>query len=316
MKHFGDITKIKGNEVPLVDIVCGGSPCQDLSIAGKRLGMQHSDLGDSETTRSGLFMEQIRIIKEMHDECRRTNKPLRPRYMLWENVCGVFSLNGGETFRAVLEETARIADSSASIPRLADGESWSNSGCILADRWSIAWRVHSAEFWGCPQRRYRVSLIADFRGQTAPEILFERESVQRNTQESGEERQDSADSSQRGIGTICFCEREGKDGGVKEYSPNTSEPEHSRSPIIKQSANCEGVDLFNQAVTGDVSMSITGAATDPHHIPCVISESENETKAITFSQDAYDEYSENDSSATLKQSGGVYGGGSESLVIQ
>lgn len=114
----------------------------------------------------------------------------------------------------------------------------------------------------------------------------------------------------------AFASERAKTGGVKEYSPNTSEPEHSQSPITRQSANCEGVDLFNQAVTGDVSMSITGAATDPHHIPCVISEPKNETKAITFSQDAYDEYSENDSSATLKQSGGMYGGGSESLVIQ
>ena len=304
MKHLGDITKINGHDVPIVDIICGGSPCQDLSIAGNRQGMQHSSLGDEETTRSGLFMEQIRIIKEMHDECRRTNKPIRPRYMLWENVTGVFSLDGGETFRTVLEETARIADSSASIPRLADGESWSNSGCILADRWSIAWRVHSAEFWGCPQRRYRVSLIADFRGQTAPEILFERESLSRNTQPSCETRQGSATSLEGGIGAISFQERAGKDGGVKDSSLNTSEPELSQSRTPKQSANYKGADLFSHTVTGDVAMTITGAASDPHHIPCV------------FSQDAYDEYSENENSATLKQSGGMYGGGSESLVIQ
>ena len=175
MKHFGDITKIDGRKVPIVDIITGGSPCQDLSIAGKRVGLQGE--------RSGLFMEQIRIIKEMHDECRRTNQPIRPRIMVWENVCGALSSGtpNGEDFRIVLEETARVVDSNASIPRLPSGESWSNAGCILGDRWSIAWRVHDAQFWGVPQRRRRIALVADFRGQCAPEILFERESLPWNT---------------------------------------------------------------------------------------------------------------------------------------
>ena len=119
MKHLGDITKIKGFEVPIVDIVCGGSPCQDLSVAGKRKGL------DGE--RSGLFMEQIRIIKEMRNECirqlsmRGAVEPVRPRYMVWENVPGAFSSNKGEDFRAVLEETAKIADENAFIPRLEGG---------------------------------------------------------------------------------------------------------------------------------------------------------------------------------------------------
>ncbi|MBQ1295783.1 MAG: DNA cytosine methyltransferase, partial [Clostridiales bacterium] len=196
MKHYGDITKIKGNKVPIVDIVTGGSPCQDLSIAGKRAGL------DGE--RSGLFMEQIRIVKEMHDECRRTNKPIRPRFMVWENVPGAFSSNNGEDFRVVLEETARIIDSNASIPRLADGQTWSNSGSILGDGWSIAWRVHDAQFWGVAQRRRRVSLIADFRGQSAPEILFERSSLSRNTQQSEEKGQDSAEDIGGGTSAISF----------------------------------------------------------------------------------------------------------------
>lgn len=104
MKHLGDITKIDGHKVPIVDVICGGSPCQDLSIAGLRKGL------DGE--RSGLFLEMIRVIKEMHDECRRTNKPIRPRWMVFENVCGIFSSGqpSGEDFRIVLEETARIAE--------------------------------------------------------------------------------------------------------------------------------------------------------------------------------------------------------------
>ena len=118
MKHYGDICKINGHEVPIVDIITSGSPCQDLSTANtNRKGLS----GD----RSGLFMEQIRIIKELHSECRRTNKPIRPRYLVWENVPGALSSGRnyeGEDFRIVLEETARIVDSDTSIPRLPEGE--------------------------------------------------------------------------------------------------------------------------------------------------------------------------------------------------
>ena len=153
MKHFGDITKINGHKVPIVDVITGGSPCQDLSVAGKRAGLAGE--------RSGLFMEQIRVIKEMHDECRRTNVNIRPRYMVWENVPGAFSSNGGEDFRAVLEETAKVAERDACIPKL---DKWPPAGCVMGDGWSIAWRVHDAQFWGVPQRRTRIALVADFRG--------------------------------------------------------------------------------------------------------------------------------------------------------
>ena len=168
MIHLGDITKISGYTAPVVDCIIGGSPCQDLSIAGKRAGL--------EGQRSGLFMEQIRIIKEMRENERRNGRAaehVRPRYMVWENVPGAFSSNKGEDFRIVLEETAKVADENASIPRPEKGK-WSTSGCILADGWSIAWRVFDAQFWGVPQRRRRIALVADFGGQSAPEILFVR----------------------------------------------------------------------------------------------------------------------------------------------
>lgn len=181
MKHYGDITQLKGAEVPIVDIVTGGSPCQDLSVAGKRAGL------DGE--RSGLFMEQIRLIKEMREHDRRTNgmetnEFIRPRWMVWENVAGAFSSNKGEDFRVVLEETAKIADENATIPGLKGGR-WSHSGCIMGNGWSIAWRLHDAQFWGVPQRRKRIALVADFGGFTAPEILFERKSVSGDLEESG-----------------------------------------------------------------------------------------------------------------------------------
>lgn len=191
MKHLGDITRINGAKIDPVDVVTGGSPCQDLSVAGKRAGL------DGE--RSGLFMEQIRVIKEMreHDKASgRTDEFIRPRYMVWENVIGAFSSNGGEDFRCVLEETARIVEPSASIPR-PDGK-WTPSGCIMGDGWSIAWRVHDAQFWGVPQRRKRIALVADFGGGSAAEILFVRKGLSRDSEQSREAgERSSADSEGR-----------------------------------------------------------------------------------------------------------------------
>lgn len=154
-----------------------------MSVAGKRSGINGE--------RSGLFIEQIRIIKEMRENERRNSREessIRPRYMVWENVPGAFSSGKGEDFRIVLEETARIADSKAVIPQPPKGK-WSNAGCIMGDGWSIAWRVHDAQFWGVPQRRRRIALVADFGGQSAPKILFERKSMYGYPAESGETRE-------------------------------------------------------------------------------------------------------------------------------
>ena len=198
MRHLGDITKISGYDTPMVDVIIGGSPCQDLSVAGKRAGL--------EGERSHLFLEQIRIIKEMRDRDVRVNgrsdESIRPRYMVWENVCGAFSSpkgNKGEDFRVVLEETAKIADPTVSVPRPAKGK-WTKAGCIMGDGWSIAWRVFDAQYWGVPQRRKRIALVADFGGQSAPEILFIRNRLQGNHNESRETRKDSSTDTPRGFG--------------------------------------------------------------------------------------------------------------------
>jgi len=216
MKHYGDITKLDGHNLPLVDIVTGGSPCQDLSVAGKRAGLAGE--------RSGLFMEQVRIIKEMRDESTKqlrlrgadvNIRNIQPRYMVWENVPGAFSSNKGEDFRAVLEETAKIVCEDAIIPRPENGK-WTPSGVILGNGWSIAWRVHDAQFWGVPQRRKRIALVADFGGDTAPEILFERKSVSGDFTESGEAREGTSTTSEGNTSeTISFQERAGKPGGGK-----------------------------------------------------------------------------------------------------
>lgn len=172
MKHVGDITRINGAEITPVWCVTGGSPCQDLSIAGKRAGLAGA--------RSGLYMEQIRIVKEMRERDRsigRTGELVRPRYMVWENVPGAFSSNfkdGFGDFGAVLEEAARIAEPGFSLPRLPDKQKWTKSGGIVGDGWSVAWRTHDAQYWGVPQRRRRISMVVDFNGHTAGDILFER----------------------------------------------------------------------------------------------------------------------------------------------
>jgi len=172
VKHYGDITELKGYMLPEVEVVTGGSPCQDLSVAGKRAGLDGA--------RSGLFMEQIRVIKEMRENDQLINDTegadIKPRFMVWENVPGAFSSNKGEDFRAVLEETAKVCDETTTIPEPHKGK-WHNSGAIMGDGWSIAWRVFDAQFWGVPQRRRRIYLVADFGGHTAPEILFKREGL-------------------------------------------------------------------------------------------------------------------------------------------
>ena len=169
MKHLGDITKI--HNPPVVDCITFGSPCQDLSIAGKRAGLAGE--------RSGLFMEAVRIIKEMEEQ----SGGLGPTFAIWENVPGAFSSNKGNDFHAVLEELARIKEPEVSIPRPENGK-WAKAGFICGNGWSIAWRTFDAQFWGVPQRRRRIALVLDLRGQRAGEILFERTGVSGDTEPS------------------------------------------------------------------------------------------------------------------------------------
>lgn len=180
MKHLGDINKLNGADLEPVTIIAGGSPCQDMSIAGKREGLDGS--------RSNLFREQIRIIKEMRESDRaagRTGTQIRPRYMVWENVPGAFSSNKGKDFQAVLQEIVSITDEESNVPLPPKGK-WQTAGCIMGDHFSIAWRVLDAQYWGVPQRRKRIYLVADFGGNTAPKILFEREGLSGNFAESRE----------------------------------------------------------------------------------------------------------------------------------
>nr|WP_312645515.1 DNA cytosine methyltransferase [Hydrogenoanaerobacterium sp.] len=193
MVHVGDITKLDGAKLPPVDVICGGSPCQDLSVAGQRAGLAGE--------RSGLFMDQVRIVKEMRKADEQRNVPahfVRPRYLVWENVPGAFSSADGEDFRAVIEEIVRIKHSSCDVPRPESGR-WESAGAVvLGTEFSLAWRVMDAQFWGVAQRRRRIFLVADFAGLTAPEILFKQDSLFGDTAESGSQGQGTATPAQRG----------------------------------------------------------------------------------------------------------------------
>lgn len=211
MKHLGDITKINGAEIEAVDVITGKSPCQDLSIAGKRAGLAGA--------RSGLFMEQVRIVKEMREHDRksgRTGDMVRPRFMVWENVPGAFSSNKGRDFAAVLEEIVRIAEPEAPDIEVPEKgwPTWGGYHDEVGGRWSVAWRVHDAQYWGVPQRRRRISVVADFGGDTAGEILFERKSVSGHPAESGAARERLAGNAESGA-SYAVRIRGGCDGGGK-----------------------------------------------------------------------------------------------------
>ena len=250
MKHLGDITKINGAEIETVDVITGGSPCQDLSIAGKRAGLAGA--------RSGLFMEQVRIVKEMREHDRangRTGDMVRPRFMVWENVPGAFSSNKGRDFAAVLEEIIRIAEPEAPDIEVPEKgwNTWGGYHDEVGGRWSVAWRVHDAQHWGVPQRRRRISVVADFGGDTAGEILFERKSVSRHFAESGTARERLAGNAESGS-SYAVRIRGGCDGGGKGACDVIREcGEVVPSLQARMGTGGNQVPLTYQAVTGTLS---------------------------------------------------------------
>lgn len=189
VKHYGDISKMNGGEIEPVDIITFGSPCQDMSIAGKRNGLSGS--------RSSLFYEAIRIIKEMR--CKTNGK--YPRFIVWENVPGAFSSNKGDDFKAVIEEICKIKDESLSVPKPTK---WNNAGKIMGDDFSVAWRVFDAQFWGVPQRRKRIYLVADFGGNSSGKILFESEGLSGYSSKSISSWKTTTSNSSKGTGNTSI----------------------------------------------------------------------------------------------------------------
>ena len=226
MKHYGDISKLNGANLPPVDIITFGSPCTDLSVAGKRAGIQ--------AERSGLFFEAIRIIKEMR--CKTNGE--YPKYIVWENVPGAFSSRGGEDFRCVLEEICKIADESAAIPKPAK---WHNAGEIMAGHYSVAYRLFDAQYWGVPQRRKRIYLVADFTGECAGKILFESEGVSGYSAEGFRAWQRAAGGAAdciRKAGELCLNDQGGNRMDVTEDMTCTLRAEAHHPPCVLSAGFC------------------------------------------------------------------------------
>ena len=396
MKHLGDVSKVKGGEIEPVDIITFGSPCQDMSIAGKRAGLKHADMGDDETTRSGLFLEAIRIIKEM----REATNGVYPRYAIWENVPGAFSSNRGEDFRTVLEEFIRVKEKDAVMPAVPQA-GWAYADCISGDGWSIAYRVFDAQYWGVPQRRRRIYLVADFRGERAKEILFERKGLRGDIEESRTQGKGTAKNRENGIGAddndrLVFSFDSLSSNSMKSSNPHsgcrsvkiaktldtsTQDPSKNQGGIAviekyvydtRDNGDGETVPTItgdhNNRVTDYTCLAITrcydigearlrtpseyieksptitarcgtGGNNVPGVVYCLqgngidradtagcngkgwkedISYTLNtiDKPAVCFPQQAYNKFIQEDIEATLKASGGTYGGGSENLVAE
>lgn len=229
MRHYGDVSKMSGADVEPVDIITFGSPCQDLSVAGKRAGIYDGE-------RSNLFFQAIRIIKEMR--CETNGK--YPRFAIWENVPGAFSSNKGNDFLVVLKALVEAAGGSQDdVPgpkRRKERLTWTKAGCIVGDGFSVAWRTLDAQYWGVPQRRARIYLVADFTGERAAELLFKPDSVRGDSASRGEAREGSpgdaegsADGSVRCLISAGFCAGAAPSAGSIGY-------EEEKSPTLK-SAN-------------------------------------------------------------------------------
>ena len=344
MKHLGDITKIHGDQIEPVDCITFGSPCQGLSMAGKKLGFDDN--------RSVLFLDAARIIKEM----RTATNGMYPTFAVWENVPGAFSSNGGEDFRAVLEELARVEQPDASIPRPSGrGGRWSKAGAIAGNGWSLAWRQLDAQYWGVPQRRKRIALVADFGGQRAAEILFEQTGVSWHPDESikawettpghsqaspyGRDSGKETDAVyaldcmnakviQEKSGTLCAK----SNGG---YSLNFQNP---IAYTVKIRSGCDGggkgalvqteksatlSTLQDQTLFQPVVYDARGNG-DGRICPTITGDHENRIKDYTaiaierktFNEQSFSHYKESDKCSTSKAKSGNIGNGSECLIAE
>ena len=229
VRHYGDVSAISGADLPPVDIITFGSPCQDMSIAGKRDGLDGS--------RSSLFYEAIRIVKEMR--CKTNGE--KPRFIVWENVPGAFSSNKGQDFKAVLEAVIGVKEPSAQVPA-PEKKGWPDADYYLGDGWSVAYRVLDAQWWGVPQRRKRIFLVADFADQSAPKVLFESEGVSRYSAESFRAWQraatcvESSTGKAGGTGRICLNDQDGERMDVTKEVTSTLRAEAHHPPCVLEAA--------------------------------------------------------------------------------
>lgn len=251
MKHIGNITEVDGGRIDPVDIITFGSPCQDLSVAGSRKGLAGK--------RSGLFLEAVRVIREMRE---KTNGQ-KPEFIVWENVPGAFSSNGGEDFRTVLEEIAKIKDPGVCIPGPDSGK-WTNAGEIVGDGYSIAYRVYGAQFWGVPQRRNRIYLVADFSSGRAGKIQFESDRLCRDTPQG-------AGAWQKITGTaggcleesgraVCLNDQGGKMGVTAGISATLRSEMHGHPPVVATFSGNQGAKAWGIGYSETTSPTLKSEA--------------------------------------------------------
>ena len=251
MKHYGDISQLDGGKIEPVDIITFGSPCTDMSVAGRRAGLDGKQ--------SVLFYQAIRIIKEMR--CATNGK--YPRYIVWENVPGAFSSNGGEDFKAVLETVIGITEPDTQVP-MPEKNRWPYADCYMGDGWSLAYRVLDAQHWGIPQRRKRIYLVADLTGGRACDILFKSEGVSGYSAEGFR-------SWQRAAGRVENCP--GATGiGLDGYNGSASDTAATLGVNCGMSTGRNGVVLNDQGgsrmdVTEEVTCTLRAEA---HHPPVVM----------------------------------------------
>ena len=261
---YGDIRKVHENKLVPVDIICTGSPCQNLSVAGNRKGLYGSE--------SSLFYESIRILREMRDA---TNGKY-PRFFVWENVTGAFSSNHGNDFRAVLEEIGQTK-----IPMPAGGK-WATAGLARLPLCDIAWRTLDAQYWGVPQRRRRIFLVADFaaEGRCAGKVLFVEQSMSGDFEKVKRERETTAGGVESGV--------RGSSGKLTTYCLQGS-----------MIGRTEKNGPQGNGINKDVSFTLN--TVDRHAV-------------TTYAAQSYSEIKESNKGATFKAAGGVLGGGSENYV--
>lgn len=301
MAHIGDITKLDGGKIEPVDVVTFGSPCQNLSIAGNRQGLEGEE--------SSLFLEAVRIIKEM----RIATNGKYPQIAMWENVTGAFSSNKGSDFNRVVEELCKICDPDADVPRPANGR-WGKAGLYMGDHYSLAWRQLDAQYWGVAQRRKRIFLILDLGGQCAGEILFKREGLRRDftaVRRTGQAPRRAAGDRLEEHDSCYAVESHPQDKRVSLSGDNIVQTLAGRMgtgggnvPLIICRATAQG----HAESCEDLAPTVTAAAgMSGNNQPIV-------TVPVSFSQKSYDKYENDGVAPTLKAKGGSYGGGTEALM--
>ena len=299
VKRLGDTTKIDVDKLEPVDIICAGSPCQDLSVAGKREGLAGE--------RSGLFRTAIKLVHRLR---ARTGKP---RFFVWENVPGAFSSNRGTDFRTVLEEIGQTE-----IP-MPERNKWAQSGVVQCDECEIAWRVLDAQYWGVPQRRKRIFLVADFAetGRRAAEILFEPEGVQGDTPQGEGAREGATAGAEGGAGAASICwEMNQPRNRINDYSTKTISPTltarmgtgGNQVPIV-HSYCIAGNTIDRKPQNGGNGMG------SQEELSYTLNTVDRHAVAECFPQNAYDKFLQGTPLTTLKRCGGNCGGGSENLIV-